>query len=137
LRWPNQAFVATWFHTDLDDVWENGLKPALQETGYEPLRIDRIEHNEKIDDRIIAEIRNSGLLVADFTGHRGGVYFEAGFAMGLGMPIIRTCRDTDIKELHFDTRQYGHVVWTDVSDLKEKLINRINATLPNKTEPSL
>ena len=121
-----------WFHKDLEDAWENGLKVALQQTGYDPIRIDRTEHNEKIDDRIIAEVRKSGLLVADFTGQRGGVYFEAGFAMGLGIPVIWTCKDTDIGNLHFDTRQYNHIAWKDVDDLKDRLINRIEATLPNR-----
>jgi len=129
---PNQAFVAMWFHKELDEVWENGLKLALEQTNYIPIRIDRTEHNDKIDDRIIAEIRKSGLLVADFTGQRGGVYFEAGFALGLGIPVIWTCRDTDVEKLHFDTRQYNHIVWTSSSDLREKLINRIEATLPNR-----
>ncbi len=58
----NQAFVAMWFNPELYDAWENGLKSALLQTGYSPMRIDLAEHNEKIDDRIIAEIRKSGLL---------------------------------------------------------------------------
>ena len=128
----SQAFVAMSFHKNLNDIWENGLKPALQQTGYNPMRIDRTEHNEKIDDRIIAEIRKSGILVADFTGQRNGVYFEAGFAMGLGIPVIWTCRENEIKKLHFDTRQYNHITWNDAAELKEKLINRIEATLPNR-----
>jgi len=128
----NQAFVAMWFNPELNDAWENGLKLALQQTGYDPMRIDLAEHNEKIDDRIIAEIRKSGLLIADFTGQRGGVYFEAGFALGLGIPVIWTCRNTDIEQLHFDTRQYNHIVWQNTDDLKLKLINRIEATLPNR-----
>ncbi|GAI12192.1 unnamed protein product, partial [marine sediment metagenome] len=74
----NQAFVAMWFNPDLDEAWEEGFKPALEETGFKPVRVDLEEHNEKICDRIIAEIRESGLLVADFTGQRGGVYFESG-----------------------------------------------------------
>lgn len=126
----DQAFVAMWFAREMDDIWSDGIKPALEQTGYIPLRVDRAEHNDKIDDRIIAEIRKSGLLIADFTGHRGGVYFEAGFALGLGIPVIWTCRDTDINSTHFDTRQYNHIVWKDSSDLKEKLIARIEATVP-------
>ena len=78
---------------------------------------------------IVAEIRRSSLLVADFTGHRGGVYFEAGLAMGLGIPVIWTCRTDCVSELHFDTRQYNHIVWTDVPELKTKLVNRIAATV--------
>lgn len=133
----NQAFVAMWFHNDLKYAWETGLKPALEKSGYVPIRLDRTEYNEKIDDQIIAEIRKSGLLVADFTGQSNGVYFEAGFALGLGIPVIWTCRDTDVEKLHFDTRQYNHIVWNNADDLKVKLINRIEATLPNRPKPKL
>jgi len=124
----NQAFVAMWFDSKLTDAWNNGFKEALISTGYNPLRIDILEHNEKICDKIIAEIRKSTLLVADFTGNRGGVYFEVGFAMGLGIDVIWTCHKDFVNELHFDTRQYNHIVWESVDDLKEKLKNRIEAT---------
>lgn len=127
-----QAFVAMWFDPQMDEVFRKGIRPALEETGYHPLRIDMAEHNDKIDDRIVAEIRKSGLLVADFTGNRGGVYFEAGFALGLGLPVIWLCREDQIKDVHFDTRQYNHIVWTTPEDLRTKLRSRIEATLPNR-----
>jgi hypothetical protein len=129
-RKSNRAFVAMWFNPSLDNAWEKGFKSALEKTGYDPVRIDLAEHNEKICDRIIAEIRKSGLVVADFTGQRGGVYYEAGYAMGLGIPVIWTCKDTDVKELHFDTRQYNHIVWSNPEELRKKLINRVEATIP-------
>lgn len=125
----NKAFVAMWFDPKTDDAWQNGFLPALQACNYQAIRIDKEEHNEKICDRIVAEIRKCGLLVADFTGHRGGVYFEAGFAMGLGKSVIWTCHEGDMNCLHFDTRQYNHIEWSDHKDLKKKLINRINATI--------
>lgn len=124
-----KAFVAMWFNPELDEIWEQGIKPALEETGFQPIRIDLEEHNEKICDKIIAEIKTSGLLVADFTGQRGGVYFEAGFALGLGIPVIWTCSKNDIGNLHFDTRQYNHIVWETAEELREKLKNRIMATV--------
>lgn len=123
-----QAFVAMWFSDETRDAWLKGIQPALDETGYDPVRVDLIEHNDPIDDLILLEIRRSGLMVADFTGHRNGVYFEAGFAMGLDIPVIRTCREDEIGELHFDTRQYNHIVWNAPEDLKESLIRRIEAT---------
>ena len=127
----NNAFVAMWFSPDLNDAWENGLKPALIETGFSPIRIDKKEFNDKIDDHIVAEIKRSGLLVVDCTGNRQAVYFEAGFALGLGIPVIWACRDTeqDKKDLCFDTRQYKHIMWKDSEDLKKQLIDRINATV--------
>ena len=94
------------------------------------MRMDLKEHNQKICDAIIAEIRRSRFLVADFTGHRGGVYFEAGYALGLGIPVIWTCREDELADTHFDTRQYNHVVWKNEKDLFEKLKRRIEATIP-------
>jgi len=60
---------------------------------------------------------------------RGGVYFEAGFAMGLGIPVIWTVRKDQIEQVHFDTRQYNHIVYDSPEDLKQKLCNRIRATI--------
>ena len=124
----DQAFVAMWFGDEVKSAYTEGFKPALEKSGYSPIRIDMKEHNEKIDDRIIAEIRESGLVVADFTGQRGGVYFEAGFAKGLGIPVIWTCHKDEVNNLHFDTRQYNHIVWSKPADLKTQLIDRIAAT---------
>ncbi|MEM8557726.1 MAG: hypothetical protein AAGG50_07870 [Bacteroidota bacterium] len=129
-RKSDQAFVAMWFDGTMTPAYTDGIAPALRTGGYQPLHMAFQEHNEKIDDRIIAEIRRSGLLVADFTGHRGGVYFEAGFALGLGIPVIWTCREDEINQAHFDTRQYNYIGWTTPEDLKVKLTNRILATLP-------
>lgn len=129
----SQAFVAMWFNEETEDTYVKGIAPALMDTGYKPMRIDKKDHNNKIDDEIIAEIRRSRFIVADFTCEpkivRGGVYFEAGFALGLGIPVIWTCRDTSINDLHFDTRQYAHVVWKEPAELYTQLKNRIGATI--------
>jgi nucleoside 2-deoxyribosyltransferase len=130
----SRAFVAMWFADDLTPAWTEGIRPGLEDLGYTAVRLDAVEHNEKIDDRIIAEIRRSGLVVADMTGGRANVYFEAGFAMGLGIPIIWTCRKDDVDQLHFDTRQYNYIDWTTPAELRERLRLRIEATLPRKAE---
>jgi nucleoside 2-deoxyribosyltransferase len=130
-----QAFVAMSFAPDLKSAYTDGIRPALRETGYSPMRIDELQHNDKIDDKIVAELRRSGLLVADFTGHRGGVYFEAGYGLGRGIPVIWSCRVDEVEKAHFDTRQFNHLTWTTPADLREKLSNRIRATL--ETYPAL
>lgn len=127
------GFVAMWFDSSMEKVWEHGLEPGIRNAGYDPVRIDRQEHLNKIDDEIIAEIRRSRFVVADFThgtqGARGGVYYEAGFAHGRGIPVIFTCREDQLCKVHFDTRQYKHLLWTEPADLRDKLANRIMATL--------
>ena len=64
-----------------------------------------------------------------FESARGGVYFEAGFAKGLGREVIWTVRKDRLSYVHFDTRQYNHIVWSDESDLRNQLSKRISATL--------
>lgn len=127
------AFVAMWFDESMNDVWWLGVRPAIEAAGYRPLRIDQEEHIDKIDDRIIGEIRRCRFVVADFTqgmsGARGGVYYEAGFAQGLDLPVIFTCREDSLCKVHFDTRQYNHLVWEDPEDLRERLEKRICAVI--------
>ena len=128
-----QAFVAMWFDDELKPAYRDGFKRAIKDAGYDPIRIDERHFSDKIDDRIISEIRKSRFVVADFShgddGARGSVYFEAGFAKGLGLEVIFTCRDPNPGELHFDTRQYPHIMWKDSADLRTKLAERITAIM--------
>ena len=128
-----QAFVAMWFDDTMKAAYDEGIALAIREAGYEPLRIDRKEHINKIDDEIIAEIRRSRFLVVDFTqgktGARGGVYYEAGFAHGLNIPVVFTCREDAISNVHFDTRQYNHITWRTPEELRAQLAQRISATI--------
>jgi hypothetical protein len=136
---PGRCFVAMSFHDSLNEAWEKGIEPALRtDCGMDPVRVDKREHNEKICDKIIAEIRMCQFLVADFTLHRQGVYFEAGFALGLGRPVIWMCREDEFapEKVHFDTRQYNHIVWTSPDDLRVKLANRVIATIPEAATQS-
>lgn len=122
-----QAFVAMWFADNMHPIWSDAIKPAIEQAGYTAIRVDKQDFNHKIDDEIIAQIRRSRFVVCDFTGARPGVYFEAGFAMGLGIPVIWMCKNGS--ELHFDTRQYNHIIWNSADDLKARLLNRIRATI--------
>ncbi len=131
------AFVAMWFDPQMNPAFDDGFYPALYGLGYDPIRVDRAQHNGKIDDFIIASIRKSSLLIADFTGMRTGVFFEVGFGLGLGAHVIWTCREDFLPKLaeHFDTRQYNHLGWNDPADLARKLRTRIEATVLGRPRP--
>lgn len=126
-----QGFVAMWFKESMTPIYDSTIAPAISNIGYTPHRVDRREHAGKVDDEIIAQIRRSKFVVADFTGHRGGVYYEAGFAHGLGLPVIMTCQEDHLNELHFDIRQYNCILWKEdnLQEFQERLQNRIEATL--------
>jgi len=126
-----RAFVAMWFDMSMDDYYKNGIKKAIEESGYVPVRIDLKDFNEKICDEIIAEIKRAKFMIADCSEYRTAVFFEAGFAKGLGREVIFTVRKEDVDKLkeHFDTRQYNHIVYDSPEDLRKKLFNRIGATI--------
>ena len=124
-----QSFVAMWIDDEMEEAYNLGIKPAIEFHGYEALRIDQKPGVNKIDEEVITEIQGSRFLVADMThgvkGARGSVYFEAGFAFALNIPVLFSCRQDKIDEVHFDTRQYYHVVWSNPQDLYAKLTKRI------------
>lgn len=124
-----QAFVAMSFDPALLPIFENAIAPAIDSNGYKPYRVDAEPHLDRIDAKIISEIRNSRFLVADVTQQKSGVYYEAGFAHGLGIPVIWCVQRDDLKNVHFDTRQYGHVLWEEEAELREKLSDYISATI--------
>lgn len=117
----DQAFVAMSFADELKLAWENGIRPALRRAGFNPYRVDAQPHVERIDTKIITEIKNPRFLVADVTLQRPGVYFEAGYALGLGLPVFWSVRKDDLANVHFDTRQYNHIVWETEQQLEEQL----------------
>ncbi len=129
----SKGFVAMWFDPSMTAARDEGIKPAIRLSGYEPVVVYEKEHAGRIDDEIVSEIRRSRFAVADFThgeaGARGGVYYEVGFAHGLGIPAILTCRSDKVADLHFDTRQYNHIVWQSSEELRTKLAKRIAAVV--------
>jgi hypothetical protein len=126
---PGRCFVAMACHSDLDEGYERGIRAALHDCNCEPMLIEKAQHNDKICDRVIAEIRLAEFVIADVTFHRQNVYFEAGFAMGLGRDVIWTCREDEFtrEKQHFDTRQYPHILWKDPDDLRRQLVEKIRA----------
>ena len=127
-----QAFMAMWFHDSMSRVYDEAFAPAIEDAGYRPFRIDRHDYTGKIDDEVIAQIRRSRFLVADFTHEtretvRGSVYYEAGFAHGLNIPVIFTARKGS--DVHFDLSHHNRIEWegTDLPKLRNALKNRILA----------
>lgn len=124
-----QVFVAMWFDSSLDRAFSEGVRPAVEACGYDAQRIDLVDHNDLIEDRIFAGIRAAPFVVADLTGQRPSVYLEAGFAMGLGLPVIHSVRADHLNSVAFDAAHRSIVCWKDEADLRNRLEQRIRATI--------
>jgi hypothetical protein len=127
---PGTCFVAMSFDVDLKPAYEAAIRrPSLAGP---PLFESITSNTPKTSMTRSADIRRAQFLIADFTGHRNGVYFEAGFGLGLGKTVIWTCRKKDftLERVHFDTRPYNHIVWETHDELRQKLTDRIRAVIP-------
>ena len=124
-----QVFVAMWFDTKMDSAFYNGITPAIKDAGFTLFRVDKAPSNNQITDEIVAGIRRSKFMVADCTGHRPAVYYEAGLMHGLGRPVIFTCKADELTKASFDTNHYPHITWKTPEELKDKLLHRIQATI--------
>ena len=87
------------------------------------------EHNDGVMDKVIAMMVDSRFVIAELTHQKNGVYYEAGYAKGLGLPVIHIVSKEDKDKCHFDITHLNLIIWKDFKDLEEKLRNRIKGTL--------
>lgn len=131
-----KAFMAMKFgDATLDDVLERVLKPSALRAGFELFKLTDAPRAGLIDNRMRAEIQASDFLVADLTHDNLGAYWEAGYAEGLGKPVIYTCERAKFEQArtHFDTNHHLTILW-DASapeNCAQEFTATIRATLPH------
>src|SRR6266516_2832485 len=88
-----RCFIAMAFgHDDTDAIYET-IAATLRALQITPIRVDRIEHNDNIDRRIISEIDKADFVIADLTYSRPSVYFEAGYGERKATVVYTVRRD--------------------------------------------
>jgi hypothetical protein len=128
------AFMAMKFGLpQVDIVVEKCFKPAVVRTGFELRKLTDQQPAGLIDDQIRAALLSARFVIADLTHGSHGAYWEAGYAEGLGLPVIYTCQKSewDIQKTHFDTSHLVTIIW-DEADLRraeDALAATIRATL--------
>ncbi len=123
------CFIAMAFKPELMK-YRTAIKNAIKKTGFNEIVIDEVHLSsaQTIPDAILAAIKKSKFCIADFTKQSHGVYFESGFAVGLGKPVIYTCEEEDFNaNSHFDVKQLQHIIYKDEVDLEKRLIDKIEA----------
>ncbi|MDR3665809.1 MAG: hypothetical protein P4L35_03090 [Ignavibacteriaceae bacterium] len=133
------AFMAMKYGNEtLDKIFNTVIKEAVDNTGFEIRILSEVKRSGLIDDKLRIEIRRSKFLIADLTDGNNGAYWEAGYAEGLGMPVIYICEksvfDDKAKSTHFDTNHHLTVPWEDTEEglkiFADELKATIRATLP-------
>ena len=125
----NSAFIL--MNMDpLDDALTdvcNAIKLECSLFSISAIRIDDIEHQDRITDRILAQIASSELIIADLSGERPNVYYEVGYSHALGKrPILYRRKGT---RLHFDLAVHNVPEYRNTTELRALLHKRLEAIL--------
>ena len=121
---------------ELDQVVANCFRPAVKRAGFDLRALNERQAAGLIDDQMRVALRTSRFILADLTHNSSGAYWEAGFAEGLGRPVIYTCREAEWSQRrsHFDTNHLVTIVWRSdaLADAGARLTDTIRATLPSE-----
>lgn len=143
----NKVFIATSFNWPEDNSTRleiiEAIKSACKRLGWEADVVSQ-SHTDYITDKIMSEIRSSKFVVAELTYHNRGVYFESGYARGLGKNVFHIVKDgynqilpeaeKENKRIHFDIQQVQYRTWNSSKEAEDKLYDWINSTFGNYKE---
>ena len=130
----NYGFIAMKFgDAYLDSLVSDIVKPATKEIGYDLVDMRDVSRAGVIDNIMRAQIRGAAFIIADLTHDNYGAYWEAGYAEGLGKPVIYICEKTKFEDAstHFDTNHCTTVPWSrdDSDGFQQELIATIRRSL--------
>jgi hypothetical protein len=111
---------------ELEDVYQT-IKQVCGTFGLKAYRANEIEHQDRITDLILSEIKSCEFLIADLTHERPNVYYEIGYAHALNKrPILYRKTGT---RLHFDLFVHNAPEYKNMTELKGLLKKRLEAIL--------
>ena len=93
------VFVIISFSPDMEPIFQ-GIRDAANEVGLEAKRVKDVQGDYRITNKIMDMIAESRMVVADLTHERPNVYFELGYARGIGKTVITCAREET--NIHFD-----------------------------------
>ena len=114
----------------LDKLVKDVIKPAIKK--HLPYQLQDLRDTARagiIDNIMRSEIRDAAFVIVDLTHDNSGAYWEAGYAEGLGKPVIYICKKEKFEDTntHFDTNHCTTVMWSD--DNHDVFIDQLIATL--------
>lgn len=125
---------------DLDSFVQDVVKPAVKEsTDYDLVDMRDVGKAGIIDNIMRVQIRDAKFVIADLTHDNNDAYWEAGYAEGLGKPVIYICEKEKFESndgTHFDTNHCTTVFWSKSRDNDEGFRQELTATLRRSLDES-
>lgn len=107
----------------LHSVWQERLFPKIEQCGYLPHLLTQMNKREKLDLQLMAE---SKLIIADLTNQSPEVYYAAGYAHGLNIPVIWTVNNSYSDKLSVQIKDIRPIAWDTADDLAALLQQRLS-----------
>lgn len=98
------AFVFMPFNKELQEVYEKGIKKALEDLGWKCHRSDEKFDAPEIICTICKNAQEANLIFADLTGKNPNVFLEVGLAFGLGKHVVLLSQSPS--DIPFDARTF-------------------------------
>ncbi len=118
---------------NMDEFFDNVISKAVEKANYTPVKLDKVDHNNKICDELLVQIRKAKFLVCDLTYGNQGAYYEAGFAHGLSKQVFLICEKNYFEDLkggtHFDVNHQVTIPYE--LDKSDDLINALASKIAN------
>ena len=113
----------------LDPFLRDVIKPAVARLGFDLVDMRDAAEAGIIDNVMRARIRDATFVLVDLTHANEGAYWEAGYAEGLGKPVLYLCNRGIFEEngTHFDTNHCTTVLWDTTAP--DAFIEDLQATL--------
>jgi len=126
------VFVIMPFHKSFTDTYNLGIKPACEAAGAACERVDEQTFVDNILMRIYQQIARANVVVADMTGQNPNVFYEAGFAHGVGKQVILVGQKES--KIPFDLTHYPFVIYENVTALRTELERKVRWCLAHPDE---
>jgi len=99
-----RAFVLMPFDLEFDKIFNDLIKPALEEVGYDVKRADSIVNQQNILKDVVRGIAEADLVVADLTSVNPNVFYELGISHTMQRPTVLLTQS--IEDVPFDLKSY-------------------------------
>ena len=111
---------------DLKDAYGT-FRRIRENLGYACERVSEKNAATRILPEILDRIRRAAFIIVDLTDLRPNVFYELGYADGLGGKVIATAKKGT--ELPFDVKDIPTLFWESQEELGEDLRERIQSVM--------
>ena len=119
------VFVLIPFNEDYNNIYNLGIKPAVEELNMRCEKLDEIEFNTDILKQLYNCINKADIIISELTDKNPNVYYETGYSHALNKPTVHIAKNR--KNVPFDLNHFNTITYNEknIIELKNKVKKRL------------